>query len=55
MNIRTTALTTEQYREIITTMKEGGAGFRPNERIATALVLEGNLGLRISDIVRLHR
>ena len=54
MNIRTTALTTEQYREIITTMKEGGAGFRPNERIATALVLEGNLGLRISDIVRLR-
>ena len=54
MNIRTTALTTEQYREIITTMKEGGAGFRPNERIATALVLEGNLGLRISDIVKLR-
>ena len=45
MNKRTTALTTEQYREIITTMKDGGAGFRPNERIATALVLEGNLGL----------
>ena len=39
MNKRTTALTTEQYREIITTMKEGGAGFRPNERVATALVL----------------
>ena len=54
MNKRTTALTTEQYREIITTMKEGGAGFRPNERIATALVLEGNLGLRISDIIRLR-
>ena len=54
MNKRTTALTTEQYREIITTMKEGGAGFRPNERIATALVLEGNLGIRISDIVRLR-
>ncbi len=54
MNKRTTALTTEQYREIITTMKEGGAGFRPNERIATALVLEGNLGLRISDILRLR-
>ena len=54
MNKRTTALTREQYREIITTMKEGGAGFRPNERIATALVLEGNLGLRISDIVRLR-
>ncbi len=54
MNKRTTALTTEQYREIIVTMKEGGAGFRPNERIATALVLEGNLGLRISDIIRLR-
>lgn len=53
MNKKTTALTTEQYREIITTMKEGGCGFRPNERIATALVLEGNLGIRISDIVKL--
>ena len=54
MNKKTTALTTEQYREIITTMKEGGVGFRPNERAATALVLEGNLGLRISDILRLR-
>jgi len=54
MNKKTTALTTEQYREIITTMKEGFCGCRPNERIATALVLEGNLGLRISDIVRLR-
>ena len=53
MNKKTTALTTEQYRNIITTMKEGGTGFRPNERIATALVLEGNLGIRISDIVKL--
>lgn len=54
MNKRTTALTTEQYREIITTMKEGCYCCRPNERIATALVLEGNLGLRISDILRLR-
>ena len=54
MNKKTTALTTEQYKEIITTMKEGGVGFRPNERVATALVLEGNLGLRISDILRLR-
>ena len=53
MNKRTTAITTEQYREIITTMKEGGCCFRPNERVATALVLEGNLGIRISDIVKL--
>ena len=54
MNKKTTALTTEQYKEIITTMKEGSPLFRPNERIATALVLEGNLGLRISDILRLR-
>lgn len=54
MNKRTKALTTEQYQEIIQTMKEGFSGCRPNERIATALVLEGNLGLRISDIVKLR-
>ena len=54
MNKGTTALTTQQYKEIIMTMKEGFCGCRPNERIATALVLEGNLGIRISDILRLH-
>ena len=54
MNKKTTALTTEQYKEIIQTMKEGFCGCRPNERIATALVLEGNLGLRISDILKLR-
>ena len=54
MNKKTKALTTEQYKEIIQTMREGFAGFRPNERVATALVLEGNLGIRISDIVNLR-
>ena len=54
MNKKTKALTTEQYREIIQAMKDGFCGCRPNERIATALVLEGNLGLRISDIVKLR-
>ena len=55
MNKKTIALTTEQYKEIITTMKQGSIfSFRPNERIATALVLEGNLGLRISDILKLR-
>ena len=53
MNKKTKALTTEQYKNIIQTMKEGVCGSRPNERIATALVLEGNLGLRISDILKL--
>ena len=54
MNKRTIALTTEQYKKIIQTMREGFCGCRPNERIATALVLEGNLGLRISDILSLR-
>ena len=54
MNKKTKALTTEQYKEIIQTMKEGFCGCRPNDRLATALVLEGNLGLRISDIVKLR-
>lgn len=54
MNKKTKALTTEQYKEIIQTMREGFSGCRPNERIATALVLEGNLGLRISDVLKLR-
>ena len=54
MNKKTKALTTEQYKEIVQTMKTGFCGCRPNERSATALVREGNLGLRISDIVKLR-
>jgi integrase len=53
MNKKTIALTQEQYHEIINTMKNGFTGCRPNNRIATALVIEANLGLRISDILRL--
>ncbi len=54
MNKKTIALTTEQYEAIITAMKEGFTGFRPNERVATALVIMGNLGLRISDVLNLR-
>lgn len=54
MNKKTVAVTMEQYREIISTLRNGFAGCRPNERIATALMLEGNLGLRISDVLRLR-
>ena len=54
LNKRTVALTTQQYKEIIHTMKQGFTGCRPNERIATALMLEANLGLRISDIIQLR-
>ncbi len=52
-NKTTVAITQEQYKELIETMKTGGVGFRPNNTIATALVLEANLGLRIEDILNL--
>lgn len=53
-NKKTVALTRDQVTEIITTMRTGGAGFRKNDKIATALLLEANLGLRIEDILQLR-
>lgn len=52
-NKRTRALTQEELNTIIDTMREGFSGCRPNNRIATALILEANLGIRISDILNL--
>lgn len=58
MNKRTIALTDQQYIDIITAIKSGfchaGREYKPNERIATVLTLEANLGMRISDILQLH-
>ena len=59
MNKKTVALTEQQYKEIITTIRDGfvcadGHIVKPNNRIATALSLEANLGLRISDILQLR-
>lgn len=59
MNKKTIALTEEQYKEIISTITYGficldGHVVKPNKRIATALSLEANLGLRISDILQLR-
>jgi len=58
MNKKTIALTTDQYESIIKLIQEGfidkeGKQFRPNNRIATILILEANLGLRIGDILSL--
>ena len=58
-NKKTLALTTEQYKDIITTMRTGFIGaddkvFNPNTRIATILVLQANLGLRIGDVLQLR-
>lgn len=58
MNKRTIALSDQQYIDIITAIKSGfchaGREYQPNDRIATALTLEANLGMRISDILHLH-
>ena len=51
----TRAITEAEYREIIGLMRAGKPGyFKPNERAAMALVMEANLGIRISDIVKLR-
>lgn len=52
-NKKTRALTVEEYNLIIDTMRTGFSGCRPNDRIATALIIEANLGIRISDILNL--
>lgn len=54
MNKKTVSLTSDQYKEIIETMNQGFTGMRPNPRVATALVIEANLGLRIGDILQLR-
>jgi integrase len=57
-NYKTVALTDEQYATIIRTMREGfeigDMNVEPNERVATILTLEANLGLRVGDILRLR-
>lgn len=56
-NVNTRALTTEQYKNIIDNIKNGfhyGKEFRSNKRLATALVLQANLGLRIGDVLQLR-
>jgi len=54
LNKKTLTLTEEQYTEIIDAMKTGFSGSRPSSHIATALIIEVNLGLRISDILKLR-
>lgn len=59
MNKKTITLTEEQYKKIIETIYAGftcadGHIVKPNKRIATALSLEANLGLRISDVLQLR-
>lgn len=52
-NYKTRPITETEYQEIISLIKNGCKGLRPNEKVALALILECSLGLRISDILRL--
>ena len=54
----TRAVSREEFEKIIHTIRTGfvlpsGQRVRPNERIATALTLEANLGMRVGDILNL--
>jgi len=54
----TLAIDNQEYDNIINTLKMGyvdknGRIHRPNDRIATAMATEFNLGIRVSDIVKL--
>lgn len=56
-NKKTRALSREEFEKVIYTIRTGfttatGEKVRPNIRIATALTLQGNLGIRIGDIVK---
>lgn len=57
MNKKTIVVDSETYQRIIQTMKESfdqsGVHYQHNVRIATVLVLEYNLGLRVGDILQL--
>lgn len=54
----TRALSQEEYEKLVKTIRIGytykNVKHRPNDQIATILVLEGNLGCRIGDIIALR-
>lgn len=56
-NFKTKALSTEEYKLIIKTIRSGftynGVHYKANNRIATVLVTQSNLGLRIGDVLNL--
>lgn len=64
MNKKTLVLTDELYFKIIEVMRGGNflykdregveREFKPNNRIATALNIEANLGIRIGDVLKLR-
>ena len=58
-NFKTRAVSKEEFELIIKTISTGfvlpdGRRVKPNERVATILTLQANLGLRVGDVVRLR-
>lgn len=57
-NFKTRALDTKEYKTIIETIQRGfefnGISYKANNRIATILVIQANLGLRINDVLSLR-
>lgn len=49
----TVACTHEQYQTLISMIYQGYEHLQPNPRVATALVVEANTGLRIGDVLSL--
>lgn len=58
MNKKTKAVDEDTYHLIVKTLRDGfeydGVHHKPNLRVATILILEYNLGLRIGDILQLR-
>lgn len=57
-NKRTRAITQGEYYLIVDTIRKGytsaeGVKIKPNLKVSTVLVLQANLGLRISDVINL--
>lgn len=52
MNFETRPISKEEYVEIIQTLRSGYLNHRPNHKVAMALILEANVGLRIGDITQ---
>lgn len=58
-NKKTRVINRDEFAQIISTIRDGfhlscGRRVNPNKRVATALTLQANLGLRIGDIVKLR-
>lgn len=53
INKKCRSLTVEEFELIIKTIKNGTSCFRANKVVYCALILEGNLSIRISDILQL--